>query len=596
MVAHPWEQQEIALQAQSQYANPYTDVEVWVDLEGPGFGKRCYGFWDGGGTFRVRIVGTRPGLWRWLSGSEPYDPGLSGKSGSFEVTPWDEEQLAQNPNRRGVIRATANGHGLEYADGTPFYWLADTMWTIPTFRFPWYDDDVERPVGPEMGFKDIIRYRRRQGFNGVTILACFPNWAHDGLPARIVMDDGYGTVVRASWPHPGDRSAKDMSNEGGRAFLFPGKVPGYENVFPDIERLNPAYFQALDRKMFYLQDQGFVPFLEVVRRDATQPWKRYYPWPDSYARYMQYIYARYQALNVVFSPIHFDTRQDALPPRDYSEPAMLAYRKYGPPPFGNLVSTNAGPSTLCQFGHVTEAPWLTLHQIGNMREHDYYWYLTEIYHQEPPVPALHGEPYYSGWGMQNDYYKIGALGNTPKDDRYVRSGMYGSFLSGGLAGYIYGCTGLVRGAVESEYRVKIWEGLQWSSATMVAAFRDFVFCEGTRYRDLVPDANLVSPSKDHNLKSFEGWAYCARTPERDLFLLYFEKGIEAGYVRSARHDATYKADWYDVRTGEWLDAGLMASSDLEIVQLPAKPDDDDWALRLRLVCVSESSNGGMPIR
>jgi len=113
MVAHPWEQQEIALQAQSQYANPHTDVEVWVDLEGPGFGKRCYGFWDGGGTFRVRIVGTRPGLWKWLSGSEPYDPGLSGKSGSFEVTPWDEEQLAQNPNRRGVIRATANGYGIE---------------------------------------------------------------------------------------------------------------------------------------------------------------------------------------------------------------------------------------------------------------------------------------------------------------------------------------------------------------------------------------------------------------------------------------------------------------------------------------------------
>ena len=63
------------------------------------------------------------------------------------------------------------------------------------------------------------------------------------------------------------------------------------------------------------------------------------------------------------------------------------------------------------------------------------------------------------------------------------------------------------------------------------------------------NADLVSPNKDHNLQSYDGRAYCARTRERDLFLLYFEKGIDAGYVRSARHDSQYKADWYDVRTG-----------------------------------------------
>ena len=53
-----WEKVEIVLRAEphgvgephsvgeGEYANPYTDVEVWVDLEGPGFRKRCYGFWD----------------------------------------------------------------------------------------------------------------------------------------------------------------------------------------------------------------------------------------------------------------------------------------------------------------------------------------------------------------------------------------------------------------------------------------------------------------------------------------------------------------------------------------------------------------------
>jgi len=41
---HPWEKVEIVLHAAKPYANPYFDVDVWVDLTGPGFSKRCYGF------------------------------------------------------------------------------------------------------------------------------------------------------------------------------------------------------------------------------------------------------------------------------------------------------------------------------------------------------------------------------------------------------------------------------------------------------------------------------------------------------------------------------------------------------------------------
>jgi hypothetical protein len=41
---------------------------------------------------------------------------------------------------------------------------------------------------------------------------------------------------------------------------------------------------------------------------------------------------------------------------------------------------------------------------------------------------------------------------------------------------------------------------------------------------LVPDAELVSPDKDHNLEAFKGWAYSARTQDKEIILLYFEKG------------------------------------------------------------------------
>ena len=64
MAAHVWEKQEVVLTASQQFKNGYTDVTVWVDLTGPDFKKRIYGFWDGGKTFRVRLS-QLAGKWTW---------------------------------------------------------------------------------------------------------------------------------------------------------------------------------------------------------------------------------------------------------------------------------------------------------------------------------------------------------------------------------------------------------------------------------------------------------------------------------------------------------------------------------------------------
>lgn len=50
------------------------------------------------------------------------------------------------------------------------------------------------------------------------------------------------------------------------------------------------------------------------------------------------------------------------------------------------------------------------------------------------------------------------------------------------------------------------DAFQWISGADVKYLRDFAFSIGDRYRDLEPDADLVSPEKDYNLRSFEGWA------------------------------------------------------------------------------------------
>jgi hypothetical protein len=66
---HVREKQEVTFRSARTWANPYTDVTVWVDLKGPNFRKSIYGFWDGERTFRVRFLATVPGEWKWESGS-----------------------------------------------------------------------------------------------------------------------------------------------------------------------------------------------------------------------------------------------------------------------------------------------------------------------------------------------------------------------------------------------------------------------------------------------------------------------------------------------------------------------------------------------
>ena len=582
-VVHVWEKQELTFTAANSYKNAYTDVTVWVDLQGSGFDKRIYGFWDGGQIFHLRLIATKPGTWTWKSGSSPEDPGLSDRSGSFTAIEWTDAEKKENPLRHGFIRATENQHALEHADGTPFFVIGDTWYSVGANRFLWYDDNKERPIGPTAGFKDYVRLRKAQGYNWVNVIAAFPNWMTDGKSWHLVMDDSAKTTIRSAWLEFGTGSAKNMDNEGGRPFFFPGRVPGYENQFPDMDRINPEYFKYLDRKIDYLNANGFVPFIEVSRRDAGLCWYKYYGWPDSYSRFIQYIFSRYQANNTVLSPIHLDIIDETVSPDDYTAAIHLMEKKYGPPPFGTLFSANANPSTLENWG---DDSWVTLHQIGNMREHNNYWYLTEIFNLKNPKPALNGEPYYAGYkdarGPGSVNYTRGATGGTDRDNEFVHSGMYGSFLSGGLAGHVYGAEGIWGADIEPTAPVHMWEAFQWRSGAEMQYLRTFAFSIGKRYQELVPMADLVSPNKTSETLSYDGWAYCARTDDKQIFLLFFERGCPKSQIRGARLNSVYRAQWFNPRDGTWLDAGngKVVANKIGIIGLPGFPDAADWGLRL----------------
>ncbi len=601
-----WEKIEIVLHAEESYENPYTEVEVWVDLEGPGFNRRCYGFWDGEYTYRVRVMATVPGMWTWISGSNQSDTGLNSKKGYFTASAWSEAEKDKNPCLHGMIKQSANGHAFEYADGTPFFLLGDTWWATPTFRFKWYDDDKERPLGPEAGFKDYVKFREKQGYNCIAMIAAFPNWVNDDKPPLLKTDEGI--ILRDAWHQAGSESAKDMHDENGnRVFLFPGRIPGHENYFPDVDRINPEYFHNFDKKIDYLNAHGFIPFIEISRRDIGPGWKEYYEWPESYTRYIQYIWSRYQANNCLYSPIHFDWENNTIPADDWNIASNLVIEKYGHPPFGTLASCNAAGSSLHWFDHrdnATEreknkqiasnkvnykakdkAKWITFHQFGNRRTHNYYNLLTELFDVNPPLPAINGEPYYAG--MED------APGGTKTSALYCRSAMYGSLLSGGLGGHIYGAGGweggLWGGDIEDDADVHIWDSMIWASAAQMKHLRTFVLSEGNKYQDLVPDVNLVSPNKSGDTDSCIGWAYCAHTPNKDFFLLYFEKNSPQAMLSGAQPNGKYEGSWFNPRTGAWIETDIenFIADQTGQIAIPEFPDNsmksiEDWGLKLML--------------
>ena len=587
---HVYEKVEITLTAAGKYANPYTDVEVWVELKGPHFNKRCNGFWDGGQTYRVRIAPVEPGAWTWVSGSNPSDPGLAGKRGSFVGIPWTEAEKRQNPNRRGFPKATPNGHALQYADGTPYFIVGDFFYPASTWRYRWRDSDEAYDVGtPEAGFKDMLKLRKGQDFNMIYIISSFPSWAYDEY--SYALQDKAGVPLRNAWPSGDENKAENMPNEDGeRPFFFPGKAVGYPNTCPDYMRLNPSYFRFLDKKIDYASALGFEVFLETLRRDIAPYLKAYYGAtnPDlsknAVFHYIRYIFARYQADPMFFGIIHQDVGENTygLPARDWLTSIEGFYKKYGPPPFGQIVTTNISGSTYRVWGHTDKAPWLTMHQAGNSpRDHTSSEEVLEMYNLPNPIPAYNQEP----WYIAND---------TPEERRRNRSTMYSCLLNGGLAGVAYQAMGLTRGNREnSSTYANMWVSIKWQSANEARLAPAFLMADGVNYQNLAPHRELLSVFKGDapawvgtgptRVAPQEGWAYCMRTDDKKYFKLYFERNVTRPDLSGALPNTVYKAQWFDPRTGAWSKAGVgtLTSNAQGRIALPACPTSaDDWGLSL----------------
>ena len=200
----------------------------------------------------------------------------------------------------------------------------------------------------------------------------------------------------------------------------------------------------------------------------------------------------------------------------------------------------------------------------------------------PAYPAANLEPYYAGWN-----HSINRPGgetpdeNSARDNYFARAMMYGSVLSGALAGHVYGTAAYdVTSTGEPEgWRPHIWTALRYESGGQMQHLRGFVLSEGARYQqltlasqDLAPRSNPDSPAD-----GLDGWSFLMRTPARDFALAYFENRAMRPRLAGFTPQANYRWYWFDPRTGEWSRERTFRADAQGVIQAPAFPDGGNQA-------------------
>ena len=217
---------EIDFVSDKEYENPvYTvDMDVIFTNKDTGTSLTVPAFWNGGTDWKVRYALTEVGTWTWETVcTDETNTGLHGLSGEVECVEYvGDLEIYQ----RGFLKAEDGTRYLMYGDGTPFFYIGDTHWTLPMLSLDNYNHSADtvyskiteeeaEKYGITSQFEYIMDYRWEQGFTviqsqqlgyngeavdygaGLTNYCCPDSWM--GYDGKTILETGIDEKIVAQF-------------------------------------------------------------------------------------------------------------------------------------------------------------------------------------------------------------------------------------------------------------------------------------------------------------------------------------------------------------------------------------------------------------
>ncbi len=542
-VGQPW---EYVLFAQESYKNPYQGpnkggVDVTVTFSNLEEKTTTKAFWDGENRFVVRNIFPSAGSWTLTTQcSNSKDLGLHDHSVTVQVKPYE----GSNPlYKNGMIKASSNNRYLTFANGKPFFYLADTFWfgIINCTMQEW---------------KDYIDDRAKKNFNVVMVA---PNTSFN---LDIKTFDGISAQLYSA--------------------MTEGEVGGCkENA--DMERWNPEYYRMLDEKIRYANESGIIVLLNGLHTALINiRGKCVRVVYDDVERYGEMIAARYNGNYVIYSP-SFDREDDAsydvlaegirkasarnligLHPNTPRESLLMDGSEYSPTskyfmekPYSDVAFLQSG------------------HNGGNYMKvcrRAIQWTIALYKNPRVTKPVVNIEAWY-----ENEL-----KGGQICADHQVRMTAYQSLLSGSM-GYGYGAAGIWNKGWDN--LPEFYEALSFPATTQLSKLYEFL--QTIEWWKLEPAMESIqnNPSYDTDEDAWFKTKNLAIASDRSFALAYRPYLMDLENVDEDRairidmraFDRQMNISWLNPKDGTLHTAGTVMPTDTFSF---VPPDDSDWVLFL----------------
>ena len=421
------------------------------------------------------------------------------------------------------IVVSPNGHFLQFQDGRPFFWLADTAWLM-------FDKLTDADI------ETYLEDRRAKGF----------------------------TVVQVMLVRGGD----EMDPNGNPALLRgdPGK--------PDTDH---GYWDRIDRVVGVARSKGIYVALVCAWGSVVKSGRLNTSNAKDYAKFLgRHFRNEPNIFWILGGDIRGDQNEDVWR-------VMGQTLKAGDPdhlitfhPFGRTQSSmwfhndiwldfNMFQSGHQRYDQDTDSP----HKFGE----DNWRYVADDYARTPAKPVVDGEPSYEGIPQ--------GLHDTSQPywtDADCRRYAYWSVFAG-AAGHTYGDNAVMQFYRPEKDKPSYGARNSWVEAIHDPGSAQMLWLKrlmlSRPYFDRVPDQNLVIGPNG------TGHDYAIATRGASYALAYIWTGkpirIRLGIISGAK----LRASWYSPRDGSVQIAGEFANRGERTFTPPAKPQDgNDWVLVL----------------